>query len=100
MDCFEVIYAGDKGSTFASVSTPPGPSRVAKGYGGGLPQTGAAGWMLNRRPPGLHAQVLLPAYRAAVKLALDQVQSWVISSSLGIVNRYFPNYIIDNHVKT
>ena len=73
IDCFEVIYAGDKGSTIASVSTPPGPSRVAKAYGGGLPQTGAAGWMLNRRPPELHAEVLLPAYRAAVKLALDQV---------------------------
>ena len=72
-DCFEVIYAGDKESTFASVSTPPGPSRVAKAYGGGLPQTGAVGWMLNQRPPGLHGQVLLPAYRAAVKLALDEV---------------------------
>ena len=78
MDCFEVVYAVDKGGTLASASTPPGPSRVAKAYGGGLPQTAAAGWMLDRRPPGLHAEVLLPAYRAAVKLALDQVRScWV-----------------------
>ena len=80
MDCFEVVYAVDMEGTLASVSTPPGPSRVAKAYGGGLPQTAAAGWMLDRRPPGLHAEVLLPAYRAAVKLALDQVNScWVNS---------------------
>jgi hypothetical protein len=72
-DCFAVVYDGSSSNGFEGVSLSPGPSLPVKVFSGHIPSTPSAAWMLEQRPPGLLSKVLLPAYRAAVKLALDQV---------------------------
>ena len=57
---------------FRSLTSNHGPALPVRVYGGDLPVSQQSDWFMEHIPD-LHAKVLLPAYRAAFKMALDAI---------------------------
>jgi len=68
-----IVYDHGGFVTAEEVGASRGPSLVAGVFSGSLQWTLVTDWLMTEAPD-LYNSVILPAYRCAVKLALDQVQ--------------------------
>ena len=70
--CLSIVYDHGGHMTLDEVSSSRGPSLIAAVFSGSLHWTLATDWLMTETPD-LYNLVILPAFRCAVKLGLDQV---------------------------
>jgi hypothetical protein len=74
--CLSLVYDHGGFSSLDEVSANRGPGLVAGIFGGSLQWTLTTDWLMSEAPD-LYNLVVLPAFRCAVKLALDQVGNFL-----------------------